>query len=176
MKDKFAVLGVALLVVILLTISVSIMLSCCFTWEGALSDLGDPLVSNVHILFNSGLTLAGIMLAVFSIKALASCARRTSWICSVSGVMLSLVGVVNLSFGFAHTAVAYAFFASMWLASLAFAFETKSRLAWIGVGSAIPLIMMNLGFVNASIAVQEIAFFAMASPWIVWTSMIMLRK
>lgn len=118
------VFGVLIPIVVFSSVLVSISQSPWFSWSAnALSDLGDPSMSGVTSIFNSGLIAGGALMMVFAVGLLLAVKRALSRVGAalliVDAAFLSCIGIFTEATGNTHLYVSVAFFAllplSLWL-------------------------------------------------------------
>jgi hypothetical membrane protein len=149
-------------------ISVSIVLSPWFSWwSNALSDLGHSIDSDVALLYNFGLLLAGFFIMIYSMTTLKDHAKYTSYCMLASALMLQLVATFDEVYDPLHVIVSILFFVSLGFASIVYAAEGKSILALtafvIGLGS---WILYWAGIYSAGIAVPETISSVVTVSWV----------
>ncbi len=135
MEQKFYVLfGVFGPLLVYLSILVSLVLSPWFRWEtNALSDLGNPIISNVASIFNAGLLLSGFSLLIYAITVFKKHAKYSSFCLLVSTFFVQLLAAINASYGSLHYVVAVPHFVILSLTSIVYYAEKKLAFALVTV-------------------------------------------
>jgi hypothetical membrane protein len=156
-EQNYALLGLLAPLIAIFFMAVSILLSPWFSWgSNALSDLGHSVNSEVAPLFNFGLLLCGFLIILYSITSFRKHTRYTSYVLVLSGLSLQLVAAFDEVYGSLHFLVSVLFFATLGFASISYAVEKRSVLAFaalvIGSGS---WILYGLEIYSAGIAVPE---------------------
>jgi len=170
---RCALFGVAGPLLAYVFIAISIGLSPWFRWErNALSDLGHAVRSSVAPLYNFGLLLGGLLLAIYAVTTFRSHARWTSYSLVLSAFSLQLVAVFDEVYGFFHFAVSVLFFASLAPASILYFVEKKSRLALtsLAIGLA-SWILYWMKVYRAGVAVPETISSVAATAWVVYSAL-----
>lgn len=131
MKEKtYALLGVAGPLLVYLSIIVSLALSPWFSWEtNMLSDLGDAINSEVALIFNGGLLLAGFFLLIYALTAFRKHAKYSSYCLLVSTFFVQLLATFNDAYGALHYAAAVPHFLMLSATSLVYSYEKRSAFA-----------------------------------------------
>jgi len=168
-ERAYSFFGIVGPIVAYTSIGVSIALSPWFRWErNALSDLGHAVKSGVAPVYNLGLLLAGVLMAVYAVTAFRKYARYTSICLAASAFLLQLVATFDEVYGLIHQTVSVLFFVSIGITSIVYAAEKKSRLAviafMIGLGS---WALYGMRFYNAGIAVPEAISSVAVVSWVV---------
>ncbi len=170
MKEKrYALFGVAGPLLAYLFIVVSIGLSPWFRWEqNALSDLGHATRSSVAPVYNFGLLLGGLLLAIYAVTAFRSHARWTSYSLVLSAFSLQLVAVFDEVYGFLHTRVSLLFFVLLASTTLLYAIEKRSYIAVVAlIVGATSWILYWTRIYTAGVAVPEAISSAAAASWVI---------
>ena len=111
------------------SIAVSIIFSPWFSWSrNALSDLGHCIKSDVAVIFNFGLVMSGLMLALYSTIYLRKETKLTWILLFLTGFMLQLIGVYDEIYGRIHVIVSTLFFILLDLSPLAYSLEKKIKI------------------------------------------------
>lgn len=106
----------------LLSILVAAVLSNWFSLvDNALSDLGHATRSSVAPLFNTGLSLGGLMIAIGGVKYLGSVSRKLSILMCATGYSLILVAVFDEVYGALHFYVSVLFFVLLFITAVYYA-------------------------------------------------------
>jgi hypothetical membrane protein len=180
-----ALLGILAPLIAIFFIAVSIVLSPWFSWgSNALSDLGRSVAtdgaskSEVAPLFNFGLLLCGFLIIVYSFTSFRKHARYTSYVLVVAGLMLQLVATFDEVYGSLHFLFSVLFFAALGFASLSYALERRSVLAFAAlVVGSISWILYGLKIYSVGIAVPETISSMAVVVWIVLSALkIYFRK
>ena len=174
MKEKrYALFGVAGPLLAYLFIVVSIGLSPWFRWEqNALSDLGHATRSSVAPVYNFGLLLGGLLLAIYAVTAFRSHARWTSYSLVFSAFSLQLVAVFDEVYGFLHFAVSVLFFVSLAPTSILYFVERKSHLALISFAIGLASwVLYWMKVYSAGVAVPETISSVAATAWIIHSAL-----
>lgn len=166
-ERKYALFGFLGPLVAIFFVSVSIIFSPWFSWwSNALSDLGHSVSSGAAPLFNFGLLLSGFFMILYSITAFKNHAKYTSYFLVIAGFSLQLTATFDEVYGSLHFLVSVLFFVALGFASIIYAVEKKSVVAFaaliIGVGS---WVLYGAGIYSAGIAVPEIISSTAASAW-----------
>lgn len=169
--NKNALYGIFALITLYSSIFISISISPWFKWtENALSDLGNLSHSSASI-FNFGLLISGLLTILYSIKALAFHAPRTSYFLAFNGLCLQLVALFCENYGIIHFYVSVLLFASLVFSSMAYFFEEKCYLSLI-VLLEIPIWTLHFqGFLFRGVAIPEILSSFLMLPWLFRTFM-----
>jgi hypothetical membrane protein len=172
-------------------VAVGISLSPWFSWTSdALSDLGHPRHASA-LAFNAGLIASGLLYMVFALSLVRVLPRgrleAAAALClALGGLSLSLIGVVNESFGAPHFVVSFTYFmfVPLGMAFLAFSLWSTMRglaaltlclsalAAFFGI-SIIAAIVYGAPF--PSQAIPELiasvfhASWSVYAGWLVWT-------
>lgn len=172
-ERTYALLGVVGPVVAYVSIGVSIALSPWFSWErNALSDLGHAVKSGVAPIFNLGISLAGLLVIIYTATTFRKHAKYTSICVVVSASMLQLLATFDEVYGFLHYVVSVLFFTSIGISSIVYATEGRSLLAVtafiIGIGS---WLLYGMKVYSAGVAVPETISSAAAVSWIMFSAL-----
>ncbi|MEM4487287.1 MAG: DUF998 domain-containing protein [Desulfurococcaceae archaeon] len=129
MKHKTCIIiSIASVLAPLLSICLSIALSGWFDlWENALSDLGHPTKSGISPIFNLGLSLGGLLIAVSACKCLHSVNRLFGVLLFAAGYSLILVAVFNEAYGYLHFIASVVFFVLILLFSILYATKLRNK-------------------------------------------------
>jgi hypothetical membrane protein len=168
-ERNYALLGIVAPLVAIFFIAASIVLSPWFSWgSNALSDLGHSFKREVAPLFNFGLLLCGFLIILYSFTSFRKHAKYTSYVLVIVGLTLQLVATFDEVYGALHFLVSVLFFAALGFASLSYAVEKRSVLAFaaLAVGS-VSWILYGLGIYSAGIAVPETVSSMAAVTWVV---------
>lgn len=167
--NKNALYGVFALIALYSSIFISIGLSPWFKWtENALSDLGNLSHGSAPI-FNFGLLLSGLFVILYSVKALALHAPRTSYFLAFNGLCLQLVALFCENYGAIHFYVSVLLFASLVFSSAAYFIEERCYLSLI-VLLEIPIWALHFqGFLFKGVAIPEILSSFLMLPWLIRT-------
>ncbi|MEM4469327.1 MAG: DUF998 domain-containing protein [Desulfurococcaceae archaeon] len=115
------VLAIASFSVPLMLIGLAAALSSWFNlYSNALSDLGHAIKSNVAPLFNTGLSLGGVLMILFAVKYVEAFSRVIALLVVIAGYALVLVGVFDEVYGALHFVVSVLFFVSILLLVLGY--------------------------------------------------------
>jgi hypothetical membrane protein len=174
-----ALLGLLAPLVTVFFIAVSIVLSPWFSWgSNALSDLGHSVDSEVAPLFNFGLLLCGFLIILYSVTSFSKHAKYTSYVLVVAGLALQLVSTFDEVYGSLHFLVSVLFFAALGFASLSYAVEKRSVLAFAAlVVGSVSWILYGLEIYSAGIAVPETISSMATVTWIMLSALrIYFRK
>jgi len=126
----------------LVLIGLSALLSEKFSlYSNALSDLGHAAYSNVAWVFNLGLSLGGLLMAVFAIKYVSALNKAISYLTLIAGYVLILIAVYDESYGRLHFWVSVVFFVLILLLVLVYASLLKSTKMLI---TALALVVVNV--------------------------------
>jgi len=152
---------------------ISIILSPWFSWwSNALSDLGHSVNSEVAPLFNFGLLLSGFFMIIYSITTFRNHAKYTSYFLVIVGLSLQLVATFDEVYGSLHFLVSVLFFAALGFASIIYAVEKRSVVAFaaliIGFGS---WVLYGVGIYSAGIAVPETTSSMATFAWIMLSAL-----
>lgn len=121
------ILAVASFTIPLALISLSAILSGWFNlYDNALSDLGHAVRSNVAPLFNLGLSLGGLLAALFAVKYLEEFNRILAYLAAASGYVLILIAVFDEVYGVLHFIVSVLFFVLLALLVLVYSLVLRS--------------------------------------------------
>jgi hypothetical membrane protein len=173
-ERNYALIGILAPLIAIFFIAVSIVLSPWFSWESnALSDLGRSAdvgmmpKSEVAPLFNFGLLLCGFLMIFYSVTCFRKHAKYTSYILVVTGLSLQLVATFDEVYGFLHFVVSVLFFAALGFASLSYAVEKRSVLAFAALLiGAFSWILYGMDIYNSGIAVPETISSIAAVSWV----------
>ncbi len=111
----------------LAAIAVAAALSGWFdVFSNALSDLGHATRSAVAPVFNTGLSLGGLLMSIVAVKLLTRLSKTLAAILALDGYALILVAVFDEVYGRLHFAVSVLFFALLGAAVLYYGFASKS--------------------------------------------------
>jgi hypothetical membrane protein len=168
-ERNYALLGIVAPLVAVFFIAVSIVLSPWFSWgSNALSDLGHSVKREVAPLFNFGLLLCGFLMILYSFTSFRKHAKYTSYVLVIVGLTLQLVATFDEVYGALHFLVSVLFFAALGFASLSYAVEKRSVLAFaaLAVGS-VSWILYGLDIYSAGIAVPETVSSMAVVSWVV---------
>jgi hypothetical membrane protein len=178
-ERNYALLGFVAPLVAIFFISASIFLSPWFSWgSNALSDLGHSVDSEVAPLFNFGLLLCGFLMILYSFTCFRKHAKYTSYFLLIAGLALQLVATFDEVYGTLHFLVSVLFFAALGFASISYAVEKRSVLAFAALAiSAVSWILYGLGVYSAGIAVPETVSSMVAVIWVMLSALrIYFRK
>lgn len=173
MKQHYALFGILGSVIPYLVIIISILSSPWFSWStNALSDLGHSVNSQYAPVFNFGLYLAGFLILLYSITIFRVHGKNSSYCLLASAFLLQLVAIFDEVYGSLHLVISILFFLSLGLASVVYALEKKSILAWIA--TIIGLISWILYFTrifNTGIGVPEMISSLAVISWVVLSAL-----
>jgi hypothetical membrane protein len=178
-ERNFALLGVLAPLVAIFFIAASILLSPWFSWgSNALSDLGRSAAtdgvskSEVAPLFNFGLLLCGFLMILYSFTIFRKHAKYTSYVLVITGLALQLVATFDEVYVSLHFLVSVLFFAALGFASLSYAVEKRSVLAFaaLAVGS-VSWMLYGLGIYSSGIAVPETVSSMAAVTWVMLSAL-----
>jgi hypothetical membrane protein len=172
-ERNYALLGILAPLVAIFFIAASIVLSPWFSWgSNALSDLGHSVDSEVAPLFNFGLLLCGFLIILYSFTCFRKHAKYTSYVLVTAGLMLQLVAAFDEVYGSLHFLVSVLFFAALGFASLSYAVEKRSVLAFaaLAIGS-VSWMLYGLRIYSAGVAVPETVSSMAAVTWIVLSAL-----
>jgi len=170
--------GLAGLVVPLISIAISIAYTPWFNiFNNALSDLGDPYRSATALIFNAGLVVGGLVIVVFALVDVLKYNAVLAIILEILGSFLTLVGIINESYGYMHFIVSAIFFISVAVLLAYLALMLKSVLPLISFMIVVLAWTVYFIFkVPKGVAVPETISIALASPWYLKTISISCRK
>jgi hypothetical membrane protein len=141
-------------------------------WSNALSDLGHSVTSEVAPLFNFGLLLSGFCLILYSITSFRNHAKYTSYFLVIAGLSLQLIATFDEVYGSLHFLVSVLFFAALGFASIIYAVEKRSVVAFvafiIGFGS---WVLYGAEIYGAGIAVPEAISSVATFTWIMLSAL-----
>lgn len=166
----FGIIGPSL---VYLFIAVSILLSPGFSWENnALSDLGHAVKSDVAPLYNFGLLIGGFLVMIYAVTAFRSHAKYSSYGLLISALFLQLVAAFDEVYGFLHFVVSVSLFLLFGFASIVYAVEKRSLIAFAAF-------MVNLfswalywvGVYDAGVAVPETISSAAITSWVLLSAL-----
>jgi len=178
-ERNYALLGILAPLVAIFFIAVSIVLSPWFSWgSNALSDLGRSAAtdgasnSEVAPLFNFGLLLCGFLMILYSFTSFRKHAKYTSYVLVIVGLSLQLVATFDEVYGSLHFLVSVMFFAALGFASISYAVEKRSVLAFaaLAIGS-VSWILYGLDMYSAGIAVPETVSSMAAVTWVMLSAL-----
>ena len=112
--------------------------------NNALSDLGHPNNSIGAIIFNIGLVLGGYLMAIQSALILKYTRSLESFLISIIGLSLILVGTLNESFGYAHFVVSVILF--IVLATYITYSTIAYKIPWLVIGLIASILLWYLHF------------------------------
>ena len=167
-KENYALTGVLGPITAIIFITAAIALSPWFSWgDNALSDLGNSVGSDAASVFNFGLLLAGFLTIIYATTSFKKHARITSYVLTLSGFSLQLVGAFDEVYGMLHTQISVLFFVAISLASISYMIEKRSLLAGLAliVGLA-SWIFYGLEIFSAGIAVPETISSMATATWV----------
>jgi hypothetical membrane protein len=131
-KRVYVLCGVFGPLLVYLSILASLVLSPWFRWEtNALSDLGDPVTSDVAWIFNLGLLFAGFFLMIYATTAFKKHAKYSSFCLLVSTFFVQLLAAINESYGSLHYVVAVPHFVMLIITSVVYTVEKRSTFALV---------------------------------------------
>lgn len=164
--NKSALYGIFAIIALYSSIFISIYISPWFKWtENALSDLGNLSHSSAPV-FNFGLLISGLLIILYSIKALTSHAPKTSYFLAFNGLCLQLVALFCENYGVIHFYVSVLLFSSLLFSSIAYFIEEKCYLSLI-VLLEIPIWILHFqGFLFKGVAIPEILSSFLMLPWL----------
>jgi hypothetical membrane protein len=123
----FGVLGPLLVYLSILT---SLVLSPWFSWSNnALSDLGNPNISDVAWIFNLGLLFSGFLLMIYTTTVFKKHAKYSSSCLLASTFLVQLLAAINESYGSLHYVVAVPHFVMLSVTSIVYTIEKRSIFA-----------------------------------------------
>ena len=133
MNEKFyALFGILGPLVVYLSIVASLALSPSFSWRSsALSDLGHSVNSEVAVIFNLGLLLAGFFLMIYSLTILKNHAKYSSIFLLISAFLVQLLAVFNEGYGDLHYILAFPHFVMLSITTIVYTIEKKSTVAFV---------------------------------------------
>jgi len=161
-----------------LFIGLSIASAPWFRWtKHALSDLGHALRPETALYFNFGLSISGLLIAIYAVTSLRRCSKYAGLTLTASAFSLQLVAVFDEIYGDVHTFVSEAFFILLLTSTLTYAIEKRSLIACLSF-------MIEIGawlsywirLYNAGIAVPEIISVTAAAVWIFHSAIETLLK
>jgi hypothetical membrane protein len=172
-ERNYALLGILAPLIAIFFIAASIVLSPWFSWgSNALSDLGHSVKSEVAPLFNFGLLLCGFLLILYSVICFRKHAKYTSYVLVIVGLTLQLVATFDEVYGSLHFLVSVLFFAALGFASVSYAAEKKSVLAFAAlVVGSVSWILYGLDIYSAGIAVPETVSSMAAAIWVMLSAL-----
>ena len=177
-KQKYAFFGLLGPLIGIFFVLLSILLSPWFSWwNNALSDLGHSINSEVAPLFNFGLILSGFFIMFYAITSLKYHAKYTSYILVMAGLTLQLVATFNEVYGFLHFLVSVLFFITIGLASIIYAIEKRSVLAFAAL--IIVLSSWTLYWFetySGGIAIPEMISSTATSSWILLSALRTIKR
>ncbi len=170
--------GLAGLIIPLISIAISIAYSPWFNiFNNALSDLGDPYRSATALIFNAGLIIGGLMIVVFALVDVLKYNVILALILEILGSFLTLIGIVNESYGYMHFIVSAIFFISVAILLAYLALMLKTALPLISLTIAVIVWTVYFIFrVPKGAAIPEITSIALASPWYLKTINILCKR
>ncbi len=125
----FGILGPLL---VYLSILASLVLSPWFSWEiNALSDLGNPIISDVAWIFNLGLLFAGFFLMIYTTTVFKKHAKYSSFCLLASTFLVQLLASINETYGSLHYVVAVPHFVMLSVTSIVYTIEKRSIFALV---------------------------------------------
>jgi hypothetical membrane protein len=172
-ERNYALLGFLAPLIALFFIAVAIIFSPWFSWgNNALSDLGHSVNSEVAPLFNFGLLLTGFLIIIYSIANIRNHAKYTSYILVIVGLTLQLVASFDEVYGVLHFLVSVLFFVSLGFASISYAIEKRSVLAFVAfVIGFVSWIFYGLEIYSSGIAVPEIISSIASVIWVMLSAL-----
>lgn len=136
------ILAVASFTIPLALIGLAATLSSWFNlYNNALSDLGHAIKSGVAPLFNTGLSLGGVLMILLAAKYVVSFSRTIGLLVMVAGYALILVGVFDEVYGVLHFVVSVLFFISILVLILGYGLILKNPKI---IGLAFVLVALNV--------------------------------
>jgi len=170
--------GLAGLAIPLISIVVSIAYSPWFNiFNNALSDLGDPCRSATVLIFNAGLAIGGLVIVVFALVDVLKYNVVLAIILEILGSFLTLIGIINESYGYMHFVVSAIFFISAAVLLAYLALMLKSTLPLISF--TIVVIVWTVYFIfriPKGAAIPETISIVFASPWYLKTINMLCRN
>jgi len=171
-ERNYALFGILGPLIAIIFIAAAIVLSPWFRWgSNALSDLGHS-ARDVAPLFNFGLLLCGFLIIFYSITSFRSHAKYTSYFLMFAGLALQMVATFNEVYKPLHFQVSVLFFVALGVASISYAVEKRSVLAFaslvIGFAS---WILYGLEIYSAGIAVPETISSMAAVTWVMLSAL-----
>ena len=154
-------------------IAAAIALSPWFSFSrNALSDLGHALRSPVASLFNTALSLGGVLMILFALCYLRSLYRYTPYALAAASYALVLVAVFDEVYGRLHYAVSVAFFVLMAVSTALYTAESRrlalgTTLLIVGVGS---WVLYFQGVYRSGVAVPELVSSLSSIAWVLLES------
>ena len=136
MNSKCLYIALTSIAIPLIVIVLSILLSPWFNIvNNALSDLGHALKSNVAPLFNFGLSLSGLLIAIAGIHCIINCSKLLGIITIFLGYSLITIAVFDEVYGQLHFLVSVIFFLTILSYLIAYSILKRSFIP-------IPLVIM----------------------------------
>ncbi len=171
----FAIIGP---IIIFFSISVSLIFSSSwFNWgSNILSDLGNPSLSNVALLFNSGLFIGGSFLLVYSVTAFKIEAKHSSYCLFISTFFIQLLAIFNISYGVLHNFLAIFHFLMLSITSIVYFLEKKSIFPILTLLVVLfTWLIYFLGFIKIGIGFPE-AISKFVLLWIIYSGFSFYNK
>jgi len=161
-----------------LFIGLSISSAPWFRWtKHALSDLGHALRSETALYFNLGLSISGLLIAIYAVTSLRRCSKYAGLTLTATAFSVQLVAVFDEIYGGLHTLVSEAFFILLLISTLTYAVEKRSLIACLSLMMEISAWLFYwIKIYNAGIAVPEIISVTAAAAWILHSAIKTLLK
>ncbi len=171
-ERNYALSGILGPSIAIFCIATAIILSPWFSWgKNALSDLGHS-ARDVAPLFNFGLLLCGFLIIFYSITSFRSHAKYTTYFLVFTGLALQMIATFNEVYKPLHFQVSVLFFVALGVASISYAIEKRSVLAFaafvIGFAS---WVLYGLEIYRAGIAVPETISSMAAVTWVMLSAL-----
>ena len=159
--------GLVGLIIPLISVVISATYSPWFNiLNNALSDLGNPHLSTTALIFNTGLVIGGVLIVVFALADVLKYNAVLAFILELLGSFLTLIGIINESYGHMHFIVSAIFFTLATILLAYLALTLKSILPLISF--AIVVIVWTVYFVfkiPKGAAIPETISITMVIPW-----------
>jgi hypothetical membrane protein len=178
-ERNYAMFGILAPLIAIIFIVASIVLLPRFSWwNNALSDLGRSATtevapkSEVASLFNFGLLLSGFLTILYSITSFRNHAKYTSYVLVIVGLSLQLVATFDEVYDPLHFQVSVLFFVALGFASISYAVEKRSILAFAAliIGS-VSWILYGMEIYRAGIAVPETISSMATVTWVMLSAL-----
>jgi hypothetical membrane protein len=173
----YALFGVLGPLLVYLSILASLVLSPWFSWENnALSDLGNPITSDVAWIFNLGLLFAGFFLTIYTTTVFKKHAKYSSFCLLASTFLVQLLASINESYGSFHYVVAVPHFVMLSFTSIVYTIEKRSIFALVTfVIVMFSWLIYVVNIFNIGIAVPETVS-KLVLLWIIYSAIKIYRK
>jgi hypothetical membrane protein len=166
------------LIAIIFIVASIVLLPRFSWWNNALSDLGRSATtevapkSEVASLFNFGLLLSGFLTILYSITSFRNHAKYTSYVLVIVGLSLQLVATFDEVYDPLHFQVSVLFFVALGFASISYAVEKRSILAFAAliIGS-VSWILYGMEIYRAGIAVPETISSMATVTWVMLSAL-----